>query len=61
MDKGYSCGFFYLVGEKDNKFILHAEDIGALCDATLAAIPHLVNRLKDERSLEEVRTEYENI
>lgn len=60
VDKGYSCGFFYLVGEKGNKFILHAEDIDALCDATLAAIPHLVNRLKDERSLEEVRAEYEN-
>lgn len=61
VDKGYSCGFFYLVGENDDKFILHAEDIDALCDATRAAIPYLVNRLKDERPLEDVRSEYEDV
>ena len=61
VNKGYSCGFFYLVGEGNDKFILHAEDIDALCDSARAAIPPLVDRLKDRRSLEAVKDEYENM
>lgn len=58
VEEGYSCGFFYSVSTKDNKFILHAEDIDALCDSAKSAIPFIVDRLKDERTIDEVYSEY---
>lgn len=59
--EGYSCGYFFSVGTKDGRFVLHAEDIDALCDATKAAIPFIVDRIKDERTIEEVYSEYAEI
>ena len=59
--EGYSCGYFYVVYTKDEKFILHDYDIDTLYYAARASIPYIVDRIKDTRSVSEVYKEYASI
>lgn len=54
----YGSGHYYLVGEGEKQFILHDGDINTLYESTKASIPALVERMKDDRSEEEVVREY---
>lgn len=50
----YGAEIYYIVGKGDNQFILHPNDIVTLYDSTKAAIPSIIERLKDPRTENEV-------
>lgn len=58
IEGSYGSGHYYLVGEGKNQFILYDGDINTLYESTKAAIPALVERMKDSRPEEEVISEY---
>lgn len=50
----YGAEIYYIVGENSNQFILHPNDIVTLYNSARAAIPTIVERLKDNRPENEV-------
>ena len=50
----YGAEIYYIVGENDHQFILHPSDIVTLYNSARAAIPSIVERLKDSRHENEV-------
>lgn len=50
----YGAEIYYIVGENSNQFILHPSDIITLYNSARAAIPSIVERIKDNRPENEV-------
>lgn len=50
----YGAEIYYIVGKDENQFILHPDDIVTLYDSTRAAIPSIIEKLKDNRTENEV-------
>ena len=58
-DSDYT-GHYYLVGKEPNTFVLYDGDLSALLNSTKAALPALVDRMKDIRSESEIIQDYLN-